>query len=172
MKRYRSIVIFVILQPHVRSCFYWTNLIWFLLFMQTAKRLCGQSVRMYRLIWSFSGHLYKKRFQMDRHIWALFISGTFRLWTILPFCGLLTVLVLICLFCINLGMCQILAQTCTKQVYLLCTYKIMPKLYLFSSSEPKAHCWAYRIGRPVVSRPSSVRPSSVRRRQHSLNIFS
>ena len=35
---------------------------------------------------------------------------------------------------------------------------------VFSSPEPKAQWWAYRIGRP----PSSV----VRRRPHSLNIFS
>ena len=42
-----------------------------------------------------------------------------------------------------------------------------PSSYLFSSPEPKAHWWAYRIGRP----PSSRRPSSVRR-PRSLNIFS
>ena len=38
---------------------------------------------------------------------------------------------------------------------------------IFSSPEPKAHWWSYRIGRPQ----SSVRPSSVRR-PHSLNIIS
>ena len=40
-------------------------------------------------------------------------------------------------------------------------------LFIFSSSEPKADWWAYRIGRP----PSSVCLSSVCR-PHSLNIFS
>ena len=43
----------------------------------------------------------------------------------------------------------------------------MQCIALFSSPEPKAYWWTYRIGRP----PSSVRPSSVRR-PHSLNIFS
>ena len=44
--------------------------------------------------------------------------------------------------------------------------------FLFSSPEPKAHWWAYRIGRPLSSvvRRLSVRPSI--RRPHSLNIFS
>ena len=40
----------------------------------------------------------------------------------------------------------------------------VPDQCLFSSPEPKAHWWAYRIGRPL----SSV----VRRRPHFLNIFS
>ena len=39
---------------------------------------------------------------------------------------------------------------------------------IFSSSEPKAHWWAYRIGRP----PSSVVCLSIVCRPHCLNIFS
>ena len=39
--------------------------------------------------------------------------------------------------------------------------------FIFSSTEPKAHWWAYGIGRP----PSSIHPSVVCR-PHSLNTFS
>ena len=38
----------------------------------------------------------------------------------------------------------------------LCMLSVRPWHLVFSSPEPKAHCWAYRIGRP----PSSVRLSS------------